>query len=230
MTPINPTRHLEVFQPETFDQTRIDVIGVGATGSKIALELAKLGVKNLHAWDFDKIESHNIANQAFGINQSDMYKITALKRNLIRDTGLEVVVHKDKADGSQTLGSVVFIAVDTMSSRKQIWKYIKFNPHIQVAIETRMGKDQGRIYTINPLDSEHVRLYEATLYTDDEVSSVSACGASTTVGATATTIAGLAVWQFIKWFNIQNGKSENQLGNEIIITLDPLQSIVNHFG
>ena len=37
-----------VFEPSEFGDRRVDIIGVGAVGSKIALEVAKLGVRNIH--------------------------------------------------------------------------------------------------------------------------------------------------------------------------------------
>lgn len=39
MATINTMRHIDIFNPDMVDDIRIDVIGCGATGSKIALSL-----------------------------------------------------------------------------------------------------------------------------------------------------------------------------------------------
>ena len=58
-------RQFEVFLPNKFKDKRIDVIGVGATGSYIVWLLAKIGLSNIHIWDHDVVEDHNIPNQCF---------------------------------------------------------------------------------------------------------------------------------------------------------------------
>ena len=46
----------------------------------------------------------------------------------------------------------MYICTDTMSSRKEIWdNVIKHNVKIPLMIESRLGAEIGKIYTINPL-------------------------------------------------------------------------------
>jgi len=195
-------RHLKAFSPVKFDNTRIDVIGVGATGSRIAMALAKLGVLNLHIWDFDKVESHNIANQIYGINDIGKFKVDALAELIKTQTNLDVTKHNEAVNGRTSLGSVVFLLTDTMSSRKEIWEgAIRYKPFIEVMFETRMGIDLGRTYWVRPTSPDDVKFWESSLCGDDEVVVVSACGSQITVGSTAEIVSGLAVWNFINWFN-----------------------------
>jgi hypothetical protein len=65
-----------------------------------------------------------------------------------------------------------------------------------------MGAEEGRVYAICPVKPAQVRGYETTFY-DDAETVVSACGASTTVGATADMTASYAVWQFMRWAAIE---------------------------
>ena len=226
---IDPLRHMDVFSPDAFGNRRIDVIGAGATGSKVVLELAKLGITNIHVWDFDKVESHNIANQVFGIKDIGKYKVKALKDIVLRQTGAEITTHQERVDGSQILGDIVFLLTDTMSSRKEIWtKGLKNKLRTKLVIETRMGSDQGRVYTVNPIKPAHIRGWEATLY-DDDVAEVSACGTSITVGATAGFVASLAVWQLIRWFAIERGSDTDELDQEIVFGLRPMLTITRQF-
>lgn len=226
---INPLRHLSVFSPNDFGSERIDVIGAGATGSKLVLQLAKLGIRNLHVWDFDKIESHNIANQMYSMSQIGKPKVEALKDLVKESAGIELQAHNEKVDGSQALGGVVFLLTDTMSSRKEIWeKGIKLKLGIKLMIETRMGVDNGRVYTINPRSMVHIRGWESTLC-EDKKAVASACGASVTVGPTADVLAGMAVWQFIRWYRESQGQEVAGIENEVVFALRPMQMFSRNF-
>lgn len=225
---IDPLRHLSVFSPFGFGSRRVDVIGCGATGSRIVLSLAKLGVENIHAWDFDRVQEHNIPNQAFGMADLGQPKVTALAALVKAATGSSITVHEEKVDGSQQLGEVVFLLTDTMRSRKEIWNgALKFKLRTELLVETRMGADSGRVYSLDPNRLGHIKAYEETLYADEE-GEVSDCGASVSVGPTAEVISGLAVWQFIRWFAIEQG-GDDELENEIIFSLRPMVTISRKF-
>jgi molybdopterin/thiamine biosynthesis adenylyltransferase len=225
---VDPLRHLSVFSPHAFGQRRVDVIGCGATGSRIVLSLAKLGVENIHVWDFDQVEEHNIPNQAFGITDIGLNKAIALAALVKAATGTDIAVHEEKVDGSQQLGEVVFLLTDTMLSRKEIWSgALKYKLRTNILIETRMGADSGRVYSLNPNRPGQIKAYEETLYADEEAE-VSACGASVSVGPTAETVSGLAVWQLIRWFSIEQG-GDDELDNEIIFSLRPMMTISRKF-
>lgn len=225
MTAINPIRHMDVFNPATFGNKRIDVIGAGATGSRVILEIAKLGVSNLHAWDFDIVEAHNIANQAFWLSHIGKPKVDAIKEVVKASSGLDLSIHPEKVDGAtKDLGQIVFLMVDSMKARREIFDgAIENNFATELLIETRMGADEGRVYAFNPQKPEEVRRWKSFLYDDPTPQeqarlALNGCGGSTTVGSTAAVIAGLAVWQLIQWNAIQNG-TETELVNELVISL-----------
>lgn len=221
---VDTIRHLKVFDSGLFGKRRIDVIGAGATGSKVVMSLAKLGVENIHVWDFDKVESHNIANQIFGNPDVGKQKVVALAEAVKRDTGTSISIHDERVDGTQALGDVVFLLTDTMKSRKEIWlKGIKYKPSIKVMLETRMGTDNGRLYTVNPIMPQSVKAWEATLY-DDDKAEVSACGTSITVGPTSDVLSGMAVWNMIRWFTCtQQGGDSPEF--EVLFALRPHQVV-----
>jgi len=227
---IDPLRHLSVFSPDSFGKKRVDVIGAGATGSKVVLDLAKLGVENIHVWDFDKVEEHNIANQAFGNADIGKPKVEALSEIVKSLTGTAITAHNERVDGSQELGEVVFLLTDTMASRKEIWEAgLKLKLRTMLLVETRLGPDCGRVYTLSPNRPREIKAWEATLCKDEEAQ-VSACGASITVGPTAGIIASLAVWQMVRWFAIESGKNtEDKLDNEILFGLRPMVSMARQF-
>lgn len=225
---IDTLRHQSIFSPEEFGHKQVDVIGVGATGSRVALSLAKLGIENIHIWDFDTVAEHNIPNQIFGPSDIGQLKVDCTARIIKEATGTKLSTHAEKVDGSQTLGQVVFLLTDTMKSRQEIWAgALKYHLGTSLVIETRMGADNGRVYSLNPNQPSHIKAWEETLY-DDAAAEVSLCGAAISVGPTAEIISGLAVWQMIRWFNIGQGK-EGEEENEIIFSLCPMQVISRQF-
>jgi len=231
VNPINVVRHIKVFSPDTFGQRRVDVIGVGASGSWLVLQLAKLGVSNAHAWDFDTVAEHNLANQAFGPDDVGKPKVEALARLVKAQTGAVITTHNEPYHGQQQLGEVVFLLTDTMKSRKEIWlRAIKYKPMVKLMIETRMDADNGRIYAINPCQPAEVNGWESTLY-DDPVADPSVCGARITIGSTAMMLACFATWQFMRWFAISQGTAPagEKLENEIFFGLRPTFTSANKF-
>lgn len=226
---IDPIRHLEVFSPHAFGNRRVDVIGAGATGSRITMLLAKLGITNIHVWDDDRIEAHNVVNQIFGNGDIGKLKVDALAELVRATTGTELQVHPQRVTGPETLGEVVFLLTDTMESRRQIWESaIKYKLAIKLLIETRMGTDVGRIYTFCPNRPAECRGWEETLYTDAKTET-SLCGTPVSVGPTADVLAGLAVWQLIKWFSIEEGKQAD-LDHEIVFSILPPLLISQKFA
>jgi molybdopterin/thiamine biosynthesis adenylyltransferase len=226
-TAIDTTRHIDVFSPDSLGNARIDVIGAGATGSRVVLSLAKLGLENIHVWDFDIVESHNIANQAFRLGDIGRLKVEALQDLVLEATGTKINIHNEKVDGSQKLGEIVFLLVDSMAARKEIWqKAVRNKIRVKLMIETRMGTDSGRIYTILPMDPQQIAKYEDNLYEDVEAE-VSSCGTSISVGPTAELISGMAVWQLIRWTAISKHGKEDTLNPEILFGLRPAYTLVS---
>jgi molybdopterin/thiamine biosynthesis adenylyltransferase len=220
---VDTLRHQNEFSLAWLDTLRIDVIGCGATGQRAALELAGLGVQDLHLWDFDLIEPHNIANQlmAFGRLDVGRPKGEVLAERITALTGLVPTVHIAAATGREQLGHVVFLMTDTMASRQEIWqKAIRRKVGRKLMIETRLAPWEYRIYTVNPMLQSHVSGWEcASAYTDeDETVAPGACRAQTTIGATASVVAGQAVLQFIRWLKIQSGMAGgDQIEQERIV-------------
>jgi hypothetical protein len=203
------SRHQELFEPHNF-RTPITIIGAGATGSWIALSLAKLGIEDITVWDFDKVEAHNIPNQAYGIHDVDKPKVKALYELIQYETKTEINIKPQKYT-NQRLSGIVIMQVDSMSERKRIWETsIKMKPSVKLLIETRLGMDCGRVYNVEPTNLEHIKKYEQTFYSDEE-SEVSACGHSLSVISSALGISAWCVRQLINFHN------NVELDNEILI-------------
>ncbi len=228
---IDPTRHLLQFDPNVFADTRVDVIGCGAVGARIAMELGCFGISNLHLWDGDRIESHNVANQRPYV-QADLGKpkVEALANHLEAATLRRPQLHPQFLEEPTRLGRVVFLAVDTMATRRKIFDdslHLKFDT--DYVIEVRMGVDELRVYGFNPRDRNQVALWRESL-SDDKDTKESVCQTQTTVGDTASITAGLAVARFRHWYRREMARDPAYaaaLPVEQIITLRPFFACAN---
>jgi molybdopterin/thiamine biosynthesis adenylyltransferase len=213
----------------------ITLIGVGATGSHIASLLTQMGWGDegsdqgvLNVWDFDKVEEHNLANQTFEPSQIGMQKVDALNENVKRKCGFKIRTFNERVT-NQTAGiqsTYVFLLTDTMASRKEIFdNCLKFSFNTQLVVETRMGLNEGRIYAFNPGNREHVREWEASLYSDKEAET-SLCGTSYSIAMTAVFIASLATSRVIQHFN----DIQPEIWNEMHFSLCPESFYYRRFG
>ncbi len=207
---LDTTRHRELFNPY-YVEAPVHVIGAGALGSWIALALSKLGVEYITVWDFDKIEEHNVSNQAYSVWDVNNPKTSAIADLIKNNVGNEIKIVNERFT-NQRLAGVVFLMVDSMEVRRQIWENsIKMKSAVKLLVEARMGLDIGRIYNVEPMNTEHIRQYESNYSYNDDEADESACGASQTVITTATGIASWCVRQLINWHN------NTRLDNEILI-------------
>lgn len=198
---LSVARHWNRFDPSRFADTRVDVVGCGSVGSRIAMEVAKLGVQNLHLWDFDIVEPHNIANQLFWLSDIGHPKVEALAAQITAACGLVPTIHNERLEKPTVLGKVVFLAVDSMAARKQIFlQSLHLKPTTDVVIEIRMGVEELRVYGFNPRSRAEVKTWESLSNYDDTQTVENACQAQTTIGATAGITACLAVHRFLQWY------------------------------
>lgn len=198
------SRHISVFSPDAVKHP-IHIIGVGATGSFVAMELARMGCPVLNIYDFDDVEIHNIPNQYYDTDDLGKLKAEALadKLKLINPnivvnvfTSAVLPVHDDEHKGIDDLEGYVFLLVDSMKVRKELWQAIKKNKDIIHCWESRLGSDQARVYSLD-MSVKDFSKYEADFY-DDDNAEVSACGTSITVLPIVLQTASLMIVQFIE--------------------------------
>lgn len=199
-------RQTDLFSPSDFNN-EVHVVGVGATGSYVAYLLAKMGVKKIHIYDFDEVEEHNLPNQVFRLKDVGRPKVEALEEIILEATGIKVIAHNEAVTKDSKLKGIVFLMVDSMSMRREIWDgAIKMKLDIELMIETRMAIDNGRVYAILPSSPSDIRLWEGTLYSDEEAEE-SPC-TNRAIAPTVSYIASIAVWKMIKWFNGEDFEQE----------------------
>src|SRR5688500_1272274 len=69
------SRQRDLVPGERLTETRISVIGVGAIGRQVALQLAALGARRLQLVDFDEVDDSNVTTQGYARHEVGMAKV-----------------------------------------------------------------------------------------------------------------------------------------------------------
>ena len=150
---------------DELENEEISVVGVGAVGRNVALQLTAMGVPNLHLLDFDKVEESNVASQGYFEADIGKYKIEAAAQtcqsiNSLINLRLENDTYRKKS----SLGKIVFCCVDKMSVRKLIFEGT--NHRRKLLIDGRMLGEVFRVLSVWNEDSS--QYYSTTLFSDSE--------------------------------------------------------------
>ena len=198
-------RQQDLIEPDQLD-IPITVVGCGGIGSFVLLALAKMGCRALAAYDDDRVEAHNIPNQAYRLADVGRLKVEALA-DLVRDAaGVPLAIRAERVR-EQRLQGVVVTAVDTMAARREIWlRGIRHRAAVPLYLDARMGAEVARILTVRPADPDDIRRYEASLHAD-EGALVLPCTAQAIV-YTGFSIAALVAGQIKKFLTGEPLKGE----------------------
>lgn len=203
---MNLNKHREFFDPTQLNE-EIRIIGCGAIGSTIAEQLARLGVKKLHLYDFDLVSAHNITNQMFFASHIGLTKLNALE-NILREINpdIEIVQHPDGWEPGASLTGYIFLAVDNIETRKEIIKENQFNPNIKAVFDTRMRLTDAQAFAAKWTAEGKKFLLETMNFTREEAAAstpMSACGTTLSVTPTVRIICSYVVANLI---NVLLGK------------------------
>ena len=127
MTPLDLsgrfTRQADLVPQEKLQTLTATVIGVGAVGRQVALQLAAIGIRHLQLFDFDTVEPTNITTQGYGFGDLNKPKVLAMQQAINRiDPEIIVTPIPDRFRASYESGEVVFCSVDKIDARKAIWR------------------------------------------------------------------------------------------------------------
>ena len=203
MTQVSFLRHNQFFGPEDSQDTTLNIIGVGATGSWVGLLAAKMGWHKFKVWDPDFVESHNCSNQIYDASQVGMKKVDAFEQVLKRFNP-QVIVEKHHSffKGEQdciNLQDAVFVAVDSLSARKDIFSHLQKALLLDLVFETKMGFTHAELNIIDPEDNDTIKNFISTLKDDKDVAE-SACNARIITTLT-TVVASTLVHQLCNYYS-----------------------------
>jgi len=208
-------RQSELVPMEKLKLLTVTVIGVGAIGRQVALQLAALGVQRLQLIDFDQVELSNITTQGYLAVDLGQSKVDATARAIQAiDDSVETERIVDRFRPGLVTGEVVFVCVDSISSRTAIWRTLQH----QCAFwcDGRMRGEVLRILIAT--DSKSRDHYDTTLFTQAEAQTGTCTSRSTIY--TASIAAGLMLHQFTRWMRsicTEQDLTLNLLASEISI-------------
>jgi len=188
------SRQKDVVPAERIAACKATVIGVGAIGRQVALQLTAMGIPWLQLVDFDTVEISNLASQ--GYSETDLGKLkveaTAQFCQWI-DSSIEIHTLAERFRRGMEIGNAVFCCVDSIQVRRLIWWTVA--DKVRFFCDGRMSAEVLRV--LAAYDSESRKHYPTTLFNADETF-VGSCTAKTTIYC-ANIAAGLMVSQFTRF-------------------------------
>jgi sulfur carrier protein ThiS adenylyltransferase len=210
-------RQRDLVPPAKLAACRITVIGVGAIGRQVALQLAAMGAPWLQLVDHDCVEAVNLAPQGYFPSDVGVPKVHATAA-LIHQINPEVQVlpvQERFRRSSEDHGNVVFLCVDSIETRKRIYEGLSHR--VDLLCDGRMSAEVLRVLTVSDLASR--KYYPTTLFTSSEAFQGS-CTAKSTLYC-ASIAAGLMVGQLTQWLRQMPPQQDitfNLLSSELIVS------------
>lgn len=198
------SKSYEYLQPDKV-RDRIHIIGCGAIGSTIGELLAKAGFTKITLYDFDHVESHNIANQMYTEQDIGKEKVVALAERMCAINPEIKQNLKLEPEGwhGQKLTGYVFLAVDNIDLRRQIATENKDNMMIKGFFDFRMRLTDAQHYAADWRDRQMVEAFLNSMkFTQEEGKAetpVSACNMELSFFATVATIVSAGVMNFVRF-------------------------------
>lgn len=196
---------------------RIHIIGCGSVGSVIAENLARLGLTNITLYDFDKVESHNIANQMFFDEDIGCLKTEATAKLIEKINPSAKLDIKIESDGykNQSLNGYVFLAVDNIDTRREIIEAQKYNQSIKAIFDFRTGFEDAQHYAADWSNAKHRQALLKTMqFSHDEAKQsmpTTACGTTLGLAPVVRAVVTAGITNFV------NFVKQSQLKKVILI-------------
>ena len=188
------SRQQDIIPAERLAQMPATVIGVGAIGRQVALQLAAMGAAKMQLIDFDLVEESNIASQGYHERDRDRLKVEATAELCWQINGhLAIEPVPQRFRRSMDVGQAVFCCVDDMGARRLIWEAVR--DRCRFFVDGRMAAEVLRVLTAcNPAGRGH---YPTTLFASEEAYTGS-CTAKSTIYC-ANVAAGMMLAQLARW-------------------------------
>ena len=173
---------------------KVTVIGVGAIGRQVALQLGAIGVPRLQLIDFDAVDPSNVTTQGYWAHDVNQSKVVATSTAIsMLDSDIIIECIFDRYRPKMEIGQAVFCCVDSIDARSAIWR--SAGSRCRFWADGRMLGEVLRILAVaGDVGRDH---YPTTLFRQSEAQS-GRCTSHSTIYA-ASIAAGLMVHQFTRW-------------------------------
>jgi sulfur carrier protein ThiS adenylyltransferase len=208
-------RQQDLVPAERLAELVVTVIGVGAIGRQVALQLAAIGARRMQLVDFDRVDHTNVTTQGYWAEDLGQSKVAATGEAIARlDHAIEVELVDDRFRPKLTVGEAVFCCVDSIDARGAIWR--SAGNRARFFADGRMLGEVIRVLVAaDQLGRDH---YPTTLFSAVEAEP-GRCTARGTI-YTANIAAGLMVHQFVRWLRrqpVDPDVSLNLLAGELVV-------------
>jgi len=187
-------RQQELIPRDRLVNLKATVIGVGAVGRQLAVQLAAIGTPRLQLIDFDVVDLSNVTTQGYLAADVGLPKVQATAAFLRQlDPTIVVDCIQDRYRPKLDVGEAVFCAVDSIDARSAIWRSV--GRRCGFWCDGRMLSEVIRVLAVaESVGRDH---YPTTLFTQAEAQRGSCTSRSTIY--TASIAAGMMVHQFSRW-------------------------------
>jgi sulfur carrier protein ThiS adenylyltransferase len=199
---------------ERLGDLAITVIGVGAIGRQVTMQLAAIGVKHLQLVDFDTVELANVTTQGYLTNDIGLPKVEAAKRSaLCLSPELVVETICDRFRPKIEIAQCVFCLVDSIAAREAIWRSVQNRCRFWAD-----GRMLGEVIRVLAVADEQGRKHYPTTLFEQSQAQVGRCTARSTI-YTANIAGGLVVHEFTRWLRglpVDRDVTLNLLAGELV--------------
>lgn len=214
------TRNRDIVNQECINENEVVIIGVGAIGSALAEQLAKLGVMNFILIDHDEVDEVNLSVQGFYEDEVGLAKVDAVASKLrainsqVHVTTCKAVWNTANSNSMIPQNSVIFSTVDSIDVRRQIFNHEIVYRRQPVMFDARMTSETFEAYCVDSSVREHVEAYRNSLF-DSEEAFPAPCTARSTIYC-ASIAAGFLTSMFKNWsIRRERGFYNNRIGMDI---------------
>jgi hypothetical protein len=190
-------RQQELVPRDRLQAIKTTVIGVGAIGRNVALQLGAIGCPQIQLIDFDAVDLSNVTTQGFYHDEVGQPKVLAAAEAIRQiDPSIVVETIQDRFRPKQDIGEAVFCCVDSITAREAIWRTA--GRRCQFWTDGRMLGEVLRVLSVSdPAGREY---YPQTLFAQAEAQA-GRCTSRSTIYA-AGIAAGLMLHQFTRWLRV----------------------------
>ncbi len=201
---IDDSRQSDLVPADKLSALKIDVIGVGAIGRQVSLQLASIGASELRLIDHDIVDASNVCTQGYTWDDIGTNKVTALSFDIgMINSEAIVKTIAERWTHRIPLSDVVFCCVDNMATRESLHREALFTRSStsgwRFFIDGRMLAEVGYVYPSYDINSREA--YIKTLFSDEEAEPGRCTMRSTIYGANH--VASAMVHQFVRWLRGQ---------------------------
>ena len=186
-------RQRQIVPRERLVDLGVTVIGVGAIGRQLALQLASIGVCHLQLIDFDQVEPSNVTTQGYRFGDLGQDKVLACAAAIKEiDSTIRVETICDRYRSRQEIGPAVFCCVDSIRVRAAIWKSVRGKTAFWAD-----GRMLGETMRILAVDAQRTGEHYRSTFFDTAEAQRGACTSRSSI-YTASIAAGLMIHQFTR--------------------------------